>query len=82
MSTRSFHLAQRVDAALPQIQSLNPLVKIDPRSTLLPFSDEDKGAEIDEFLIKENVDLVCATDLTKDEMVSALVRSQSTPRIY
>ena len=66
-----------MDAALPQIQSLNPLVKIDPRSTLLPFNDEDKGAEIDEFLIKENVDLVCATDLTKDEMVSSLLQSHA-----
>jgi hypothetical protein len=38
----------------------------------LPFSNEDRGAEIDEFLIKENIDLVCATDLTKNEMVSTL----------
>lgn len=64
---------QRVEAALPQIQSLNPLVKIDPRPTLLPFDAGGSDYEIDNFLRDEKVDLVCATDLTKDQMVSPIV---------
>jgi hypothetical protein len=49
---------------------LNPLVKIDPRPTLLPFHDGGSEFVIDGFLREEKVDLVCATDLTKKEMVS------------
>jgi ubiquitin-like 1-activating enzyme E1 A len=67
-------VVQRVLAALPQIKSLNPLVTVTPLSTLSPFvaaaSGEQPAETIEEFLKREKVDLVCATDLAKEEMVS------------
>ncbi|KAJ9112722.1 hypothetical protein QFC22_006224 [Naganishia vaughanmartiniae] len=70
---------KRVTAALPQIKSLNPLVKITPLPTLAPFitsaTSSDLSTEqpaeketMEEFLKREKVDLVCATDLTMQEM--------------
>lgn len=68
------HVVQRVLAALPQIKSLNPLVTVTPLSTLSPFvvpaSGQQPAETIEEFLKREKVDLVCATDLAKEGMVS------------
>ncbi|KAJ9097320.1 hypothetical protein QFC20_006233 [Naganishia adeliensis] len=62
----------RVLAALPQIKSLNPLVTVTPLSTLSPFvvpaSGEQPTETIEEFLKREKVDLVCATDLAKEQL--------------
>ncbi|KAJ9107192.1 hypothetical protein QFC19_002852 [Naganishia cerealis] len=63
---------KRVTAALPQIKSLNPLVTVTPLPTLSPFvtsdSAEQSSETIEEFLKREKVDLVCATDLSEDQM--------------
>lgn len=71
--------AQRVDAALPQIQSLNPLVEVTPIASTHPFiltslsaskmSPED---EMEAFLKREKVDLVCVTDASRADLVSLL----------
>ena len=72
---RSF--PQRVHAALPQIQSLNPLVKVTPIPTASPFITAEGEApstedEMDAFIKKEGIDIVCVTDASKDDMVSII----------
>lgn len=57
------HLNQRVEAAQSRIQSLNPLVSVHVISTM-DVLNHDK---IDGIIA--NVDLVCATDLDKNDMV-------------
>ncbi|KAJ9095243.1 hypothetical protein QFC21_005609 [Naganishia friedmannii] len=77
---------KRVTAALPQIKSLNPLVTITPLPTLVPFiASSDSKANgtsetMEEFLKREKVDLVCATDVTEDEMarINAACRATNT----
>ncbi|KAL7416082.1 hypothetical protein BDY24DRAFT_380949 [Mrakia frigida] len=76
---------KRVLAALPQIQSLNPLVKVTPMTTTSPLinvageepSSED---EMDAFLRKEEIDIVCVTDASKEDMlrINASCRRTST----
>lgn len=61
-------------AALPQIESLNPLVKVTAIPTLDPFVGSvdrpgDEAAMVD-FLQREKVDVVVACDLTHKQMVS------------
>ncbi|KAG7530359.1 hypothetical protein FFLO_05075 [Filobasidium floriforme] len=73
---------KRVEAALPQIQSLNPLVKIDPRPTLSPFQEGGSEEEMDAFLRDESVDLVCATDLTKKEMIKLNEACRRTGKLF
>jgi hypothetical protein len=47
---------------------------VTPISTLRPFvagadDDESMATAMDEFLVKEKVDLVCATDISRADMV-------------
>lgn len=71
--------SQRVHAALPQIQSLNPLVKVTPIPTASPFipaAGETPSTEdaMDAFIKREEIDIVCVTDASKDDMVSGSLR--------
>jgi hypothetical protein len=49
---------------------------VTPISTLRPFvagadDDESMATAMDEFLVKEKVDLVCATDISRADMVGS-----------
>jgi ubiquitin-like 1-activating enzyme E1 A len=68
---------QRVNAAAPQIASLNPLVSLTVLPTLAPFvRDQSAAAQLDDqqemaaFLQREKVDVVIACDMTVQQMVS------------
>lgn len=66
----------RTASALPQIQSLNPLVSLTAIPTLAPFvrDPESSGAKADDetemvhFLQRESVDFVVACDMTREEI--------------
>ncbi|GHJ89431.1 hypothetical protein NliqN6_5833 [Naganishia liquefaciens] len=73
----------RVEAALPQIKSLNPLVTITPLPTLSPFissSTSTSQETIEDFLKREKVDLVCGTDLDRStlERINSACRATRT----
>ena len=67
---------QRTAAALPQIASLNPLVNLTAIPTLAPFiRGDDAAAQVDtqtgivEFLQREKVDVVVASDMSVSQLV-------------
>lgn len=60
--------AQRTEAALPQIASLNPLVSLSALP-MGPFATGDQDGMLD-FLTKEKVDIVVACDLARGQLVS------------
>ena len=57
------HLGQRLDAAKPRIESLNPLVTVETVTTASTLEGEAFDAII------QTVDLVCVTDWDRDSMV-------------
>ena len=72
-----------MEAALPQIKSLNPLVTITPLPTLSPFTSSPTGdpqETMEDFLKREKVDLVCGTDLDRStiERINAACRAAGT----
>lgn len=67
---------QRVEAAKPRIQSLNPLVDVVAVSDLDILSDE----KLDETLA--GVDLVCATDCQKNEMLRLNDACRRTKKMF
>ena len=72
-----------MEAALPQIKSLNPLVTITPLPTLSPFissSTSTSQETIEDFLKREKVDLVCGTDLDRStlERINSACRATRT----
>ncbi|QRW00544.1 ubiquitin-conjugating enzyme E1 [Ceratobasidium sp. AG-Ba] len=66
----------RVEAAKPQIQSLNPLVNVVAVSDFGCLSD----GQIDATL--EGVDLVCVTDCQKDEMLRLNEASRRSKKLF
>lgn len=65
-------LPQRVEAAIPQIRSLNPYVQVQALTSTEPFILPDGTTNLDvltEYIRSEKIDLICTTDLTKDQMI-------------
>ncbi|KAK4684087.1 ubiquitin-like 1-activating enzyme E1 A, partial [Tremellales sp. Uapishka_1] len=61
----------RTTAALPQIQSLNPLVQLSSFSTLSPFDGGlEKEDDMTVFLRREKVDIVIGCDLAQSQFTS------------
>ncbi|EJT52977.1 SUMO activating enzyme [Trichosporon asahii var. asahii CBS 2479] len=71
---------QRTEAALAQIQSLNPLVSLTAEPTLAPFVGSDGApgdrAQMAEYLKREGVDVVVACDFARPQLeaINAAVR--------
>lgn len=52
------------------MQSLNPYVDVVVRTELGPFASGGNEEEIVAWLEEHKIDLVCATDMSRDQMVS------------
>lgn len=63
---------QKVDAALPQIQSLNPLVKVTPSTSTAPFLPSTSEDAMVEYLQQNQVSVLVLTDSDKASMVRLL----------
>ncbi|CDZ97450.1 SMT3/SUMO-activating complex, AOS1/RAD31 component [Phaffia rhodozyma] len=78
---------KRVTAALPQIQSLNPLVTVTALTATTPFiyhdsAPEDQYQKIQAYIKEENVDIVCIVEASTQDVTNINDACRQTKTLF